>query len=664
MQTPLSNEARALELATESHLLERLKRMGITAWHEPLLCLPKNILDYSKTSTLKQALPRHDVVAEPRLFTLVISEAAVIVSQPKKRIILTATDGMLAVQVVIFVVQGVDVSMWKEMPVGARINLHGTLQNWGGNLQITGPILVDSSLVGKVLPVYERRRGIVADGAIYAATRHALAHHLQDTIKHLIDSFHGIPEPQILRLAKLNAPSIEVILRAAHTPQSEDEAIRGIAGMRRLAALSIVENARRLKQKQAVPDSILEIPNTLLRELSAKLPYPLTGDQKTAIREIVADMASPLPMRRVLSGDVGCGKTLPIMITAMATQRLGKRAVILTPNALLADQFAKECKGFFGEETNIVVVTGATKKFRKGDLDSNPILVGTTALLSRLKDEPPPLFLAVDEEQKMSVGQKLELANSASNYLQATATPIPRTTALISHGAMDVSIIREQPVIKNIATYLVTAGERKRLFDHTHKVLSSGGQVAIVYPIVNDEEQEKKSVVAAYAEWNKQFPGLVAMVHGQMKEAEKLAAVDGLKCGKQRIVIASSAIEIGITLGELRSIIVVHAERYGTSTLHQLRGRVARLGGSGWFFMYVPGAITQEAKQRLELLVEHSDGFALSEKDAEIRGYGDLFEDAERQSGNSRSTVFRCVDLTPREIHAVAGHTQNKPARQ
>ena len=649
MQPPPNNERDAVEQANGQPLLDRLKRLGITSWREPLLCLPKLFQDYSSISTLKQALPQNDVVAGPKLFTLLVSEKAVVVSQPKKRLVMTATDGMLSVKIVIFVVQGVDVPTWKAFEESDKIHLRGVLQNWNGKLQITGPALIGPQLVGKVIPVYEKRRSVVADGAIYDATRYALEHHLKETIDYLVESYHGFPEAEILRRARLKAPSIEVILRAAHQPTSEDEGMRGIAGMRRLAALSVVENARRLKKRAPVPESVVSIPDTLIQKLTAKLPYPLTGDQHRSIGEIVADMASPLPMRRVLSGDVGSGKTLPIMIAALATQSLGHRAVILTPNGLLADQFVKECKALFGEDSQVISVTSGTKKL---DLSGNPILVGTTALLTRLKGEPPPALFCVDEEQKMSVSQKVELTGFASNCLQATATPIPRTTALITHGAMDVSVLKEMPVVKNITTYIVTAGERKRLFDHTRKVLASGGQIAIVYPIVNDDEQEKKSVVAAAAEWDKQFPGLVGMVHGQMKEAEKVAAVDGLKSGNQKIAVVSSVIEIGLTLPSLRSLIVVHAERYGTSTLHQLRGRVARLGGNGYFFLFLPESVAPETMQRLQLLVDYSDGFTLSEKDADLRGYGDLFEDAERQSGNSRSTIFRCVDLTPSEIHA------------
>lgn len=634
-------------------MLDRLKRIGITRWEEPLLCLPKAYLDYSKICSLRQALPRSDVVAGTSIFALVVSETAVIVSQPKKRLILNATDGMLAVKIVIFITQGVDVAAWKNLTTGQKFHVRGILQNWNGTLQMVGPTIIGSDLIGTVVPEYEKRRGVVATGAIYDACRHALQYHLEITIKHLIDSFHGMPETDILHRARLQAPSLATVLLAAHNPTSLEEAQRGAAAMRRLAALSIVENARRLKSRTPVPESVVKIPTELLNELAGKLPYPLTKDQRRAIKEIVADMASHLPMRRVLSGDVGCGKTYCMMIPALATQRLGLRAVILTPNALLAAQFVNECKEHYGQDTNIIAVTSATKRI-DSELASNPVLVGTTALLSRLKNEPPPAFFAVDEEQKMSVGQKIELTGYTSNYLQATATPIPRTTALITHGAMDVSIIREMPVAKVIKTYIVTAQERKRLYEHTQKILNTGGQVAIVYPIVKDEEQEKKSVVAAFKEWDKQFPGMVSMVHGQMKEAEKLAAVDGLRAGKQKIAIVSSVIELGVTLPSLRSLIVIHAERYGTSTLHQLRGRVARHGGTGYFFLYLPEAVNSQTMQRLKLVEEHSDGFILSEKDAELRGYGDLFEEAERQSGNSRSTVFRCIDLTPSEIHAAA----------
>ena len=208
MQQPDSDPA-TIGAAAERHILDRLKRLGISAWHEPLLCLPKSFLDYSQVSTLKQALPTSDVLAAPQLFSLQVTEPAVIVSQPKKRLILNATDGTLLVKIVVFIVAGVDVPTWKDLAVGQRFHVRGVLQNWNGSLQMVGPTIIDPALIGTTVPVYEKRRGVVADGAIYDATRHALKHHLNESIKHLIDSFHGMSETDILRRARLKAPSLQ-----------------------------------------------------------------------------------------------------------------------------------------------------------------------------------------------------------------------------------------------------------------------------------------------------------------------------------------------------------------------------------------------------------------------------------------------------------------------
>lgn len=633
-----------------ANLLSRLGRLGVKRWQEVLLCVPKSYFDYSKITPVSHAHPLHALATGHQLFRLSITDTAYVVTQPKKRIVLTASDGVYSIKIVVFVVPGVDIRCWKAFQLGETILVLGSLHLWQGVLQITGPVLVPPALLGTIIPVYEKRRGVVADGSIYDASRFALEHHLTDTVDYLTKSYHGLNEREIMACAHIKASSLETVLRAAHQPATEEEGYRGIAGMKRLAALSIVENAKRMKIRNSQPDSVVKIPIALIDELASMLPYPLTQDQRAAIEEIVEDMASTIPMRRVLTGDVGCGKSLVIQIPVLATQRLGRTAVVLTPNSLLAVQFATECKQLFGEQINIIVVTSSTRKI---DFTGNPILVGTTAILSRLKHASPPSLFAIDEQQKFSVGQKSELAAITSNYIEATATPIPRTTAMITHGSIDLSIIRTMPVRKKILTKIVRRQEAKRLFDHTLTVLGQGSQVAIVYPMVNDPEKEKRSVTQAYGLWNARFPGKVSMLHGQMKEPEKIAAVDGLKRGDYSIAIVTTVIELGLTLSNLRSMIVVNPERHGTSTLHQLRGRVARSGGTGYFFLYVSETVSEETMTRLLLLENHSDGFELAEKDAEIRGYGDLFEHGERQSGASRSNVFHCVDLSPADIHRI-----------
>ena len=612
--------------------------------------MPKSFLDYSKQSTIHQALQTADDYSVRHLFRLTVTEAF---WWRSGRLYLSVTDGIYSVKLCIFATDGDDLPKWKSFLPGDIIFLLGSIHIWDNQVEISGPLLIDPLLIGKIIPVYEKKRGVLAEGAIFTASRHALQQHLPDTIDYLTSCYHGLSETQIIERARLRAPSFEVVLRAAHAPSTEEEGYRGIAAMKRLAALSIVENAKRLRMRTPMPSSIVNIPAGVIDELIGKLPFQLTNDQREAIDDIVNDLISPIPMCRVLSGDVGCGKTFCFLIPALATQRQGRLVVILAPNILLADQLAKECRQFFGETTKICVVTAKTKKL---DLSDNPILVGTTALLSRLKDCVAPALYVVDEQQKFSVAQKAEIAGICTNKLESTATPIPRTTALITHGASTISIIRTNPVKKTILTKIVSATDAKRLFIHTRKVIENNHQVAIVYPIVNNPEKEKKSVTAAFELWNNRFPGQVAMVHGQMKEDEKLEAIAGLKRGDQKIAVVSIVIEIGLTLSSLRSVVVVNAERYGTSTLHQLRGRVARHGGTGYFFLFLPDPVSEDSMKRMRLLEEFSDGFTLSEKDAELRGYGDLFENAERQSGGSRSTVFHCVDLVPADIHRISSN--------
>lgn len=634
-------------------LLSRLKRMGILSWHEPLLCLPKRYNDFTRPLALSDALPEEAVASPPALFALVVAERPYLIQEPRRMIRFNATDGMRTVRITIFVVKDVDVSFWKELAPGARINLFGALQSWGGRLQITGPEVIPPDVIGRVVPVYEKRRGRVAEGAIYEATRHALRYYLDDSVDFLKSSFARMDEQRLLSIVGISSPSIETLIRGLHDPVGPDEAELALTEARRFAAFSIVYQANLSRSKTPCPSSAIPLPRNILEKLAAKIPYPLTDDQKRTLREIIIDLGRPYPMKRVITGDVGCGKTITFMIPVFAVQQVGMRAVVLTPNSLLAEQFAAEARAMFGRDAPVLVVTSSTKTL---NVVGNPVLVGTTALLNRLKNEPPPALLVVDEQQKFAVSQKTALAKMATNFIEATATPIPRTTALITHGGMDVSIIRQMPVMKNILTKIVSSVEATRLYSHTQKVIESGGQVAIVYPLVENDSKVKKSVTAAYEQWERKFPGQVAMLHGSLSEQDKLAAIKDLKMGIRKIAVVSTVIEIGLTIPSLKSLVVVNPERYGVSTLHQLRGRVARHGGNGYFFLFLPDPISPETADRLRLLERFTDGFALSEYDAQLRGYGDLFEDAERQHGGSRSTVFYCADLRPEDLHHFSGY--------
>lgn len=344
-------------------VLAKLKRLGVQTLGQALMCIPRGYTDYSDICTLREAIPREGVLSEPKVFSLVVSERAVIVAQPKKRVVLTATDGMLSVKVVIFVVPGADVPFWKALEVGARFHVLAALQSWAGRLQITGPKLVPEQMVGKIVPRYQGKRGVVAAQAIMTAVRLALPE-IEAGVRHVIDFLGGMPEAEILRHARLTTPSLAVLLRALHGPDTLEEGEAAIQEARRLAAYAVVWQAKQLKRRPEMPESAIPITLAMIRDLAAKLPKKLTGDQRRTIREICADLEGPHPMRRVLSGDVGCGKTYAYMIPALAAQQLGRQVVVLTPNSLLVDQFAQECREVFGANAPVVAITGASKKHR------------------------------------------------------------------------------------------------------------------------------------------------------------------------------------------------------------------------------------------------------------------------------------------------------------
>lgn len=630
------------------NLLGRLKRFGIKDWPEVLLCAPSHHEDYSAICTLKQAIDTGGLGTNARhLFALVVTSLPTIVETPKKRVTLSATDGRLSVKIVVFYSDDADAIPWLALTVGQRIVIKAPLQNWGSSLQIVYPQFVDEKLIGKTIPIYEKRRGVLADGVLFDATRYALHNYLAESIRFVLDQFPDHDERTVLEAGRFSEQSIQEILFAVHCPSSLDEGARGLAAMKKLAALSILINARRMKPSLAIPESSIPITERMLRDAIQKIPLKLTPDQHQALEEIVIDLASPIPMRRLLSGEVGSGKSICIYVAAYLAQSTGHWVVVLTPTGHLVEQFVSGFRSIY-PDSPIQAVSST-------DLDPLPqtpsILVGTTALLKRVeKAGVSPAIVCVDEQQKFSVRQRTALLSGSGNFLEATATAIPRTAALISHGAMDVSTLRTCPVEKQIQTHLVRAAEAQRMFNHTRKVIASGAKVAVVYPLVNDPEKEKQSVVTAFEMWESLFPGKAVMIHGQMNEVEKINAIQSLKSGRRQIAIATSILEVGSDIQGLRSLIVVNAERFGVASLHQLRGRVARDGGSGYFFLYLPEEPGPESLQRLQLLVEHTDGFVIADLDAQLRGYGDLFEQSEKQSGLTSSIAFRCVHLKPADL--------------
>lgn len=642
--------------------LGRLSRLGFSRLSDCLFSAPKEYRDYTK---VLDTLPAPDT-GERMAFRLeTVSRIGYDANRnftsfwPKMaRLLVRCIDKRG--QVVTVAIFG-NVWPWKNIRMGQDVVLYGALTTFRQDVQINSPIIVPDHHLGKVVPVYVGKPGQVSGEKLAEGVANALP--LIDEAACMLPARLGVREEEFEATSGVCSPYR--FLKTLHQPKTFEEGVEAKGIARKLTALALVRQAVANNNPIPVTGSAIPINRERVGELARCLPYPLTEDQKQAIREIVADLRSPYPMKRLLSGDVGTGKSLAFFLPAVAAFEAGARVAILAPTQLLAKQLAREIRTFFPGTPVCEVLSGG--KIEDG------IVVGTVAVLTAAAKAKVSFdFVVTDEQHKFSTGQKSALLADHTNILESTATAIPRTLALVSFGGMPVSVLRECPVKKEIVTRLVEHYDAGKLFSFVENIAAGGGQIAVIYPVVGNGS-DSKSVGAAGARWEKKFPGRVGVLHGQMKNDEKQAVIDAMQTGKHDVLISSTVIETGITLPALKAVVVVHPERYGVSQLHQLRGRVARKGGKGYFFMLMPEPEAKpkeppcepgmqlvldteespDARERLNLLVECSDGFTLAERDMDLRGFGDVESGGDAQTGASK-LLFWGVKLTKSDIEEAA----------
>lgn len=467
-----------------------------------------------------------------------------------------------------------------------------------------------------------------------------------------------------LGLDDIEFSSLEAFFWALHLPESEEHHDAARQAARNLGCAEIVRRAARASHQPENPASIIPLDRDKANELVKSMGITPTKDQVAAMREIYADMASNRAMRRLLSGDVGTGKTVVFGILAAAAQQLCKSVAIYIPNGILASQVATEFRRWW-PHVPVNLVT-SSKKPTAADLQKNPILIGTSAILNFWEAQglPLPHLLIVDEQQKSSRDQRERLLGGHTNFLECTATCLPRTMGLVEHGALNISIVREQPVKKKIISKIIKPDDKKAVFAEIRDLLAKGARCAVVLPEVEakvtgdhdtDEESEKKAVTTAVVIWNRIFPGKVIGLHGRMKESEKIEALEKVKRGDFPIVLATSLIEIGVTIPDLRLVLIVNPEIHGATTLHQLRGRLVRNGGVGSFYLLVENDLKPKALERLNVVCSTNDGFELAMADFEMRGFGDLAMDSSEQSGQP-ICIFKNIRIRPTDVQRVVSH--------
>ena len=367
------------------------------------------------------------------------------------------------------------------------------------------------------------------------------------------------------------------------------------------------------------------------------LPFTLTGAQKRVIKEIRADLLSGRQMNRLLQGDVGSGKTMVALLTALIAIDNGFQACIMAPTEILATQHFKA----ISEQTrpiglNVRLLTGSTPKKERAtitrELQSGALqlLIGTHALIEDTVQFRNLGFAVIDEQHRFGVAQRAKLwAKNVlpPHVLVMTATPIPRTLAMTLYGDLSVSVIDELPPgRKPIVTQHLYENRRQQLYAFMRKQVNEGRQIYMVYPLIQESEKmDLKNLEDGYAAVSEAFSDLhVGMVHGKMKPAAKEAQMRRFVNGETQILMATTVIEVGVNVPNASVMVIENAERFGLAQLHQLRGRVGRGADQSYCILMSAYKITTETRKRLQIMVDSNDGFAIAEADLQMRGPGDI----------------------------------------
>ena len=535
---------------------------------------------------------------------------------------------------------------WKPITGAKQLHVIGKLRYKNRILYLTSPRPVPRAQHGRIVAAYPGRVGQVKSDVIGERV-HAVLDRLDDGAVRLLEraalDIDAFGEGHAFR-----TPA--EFLRVLHLPTTMPEAELAAEFARKIAAQSVLAKAVRAHQPPGpVPESRIPISKDTLTELASLLPYPLTVCQVEAIKRIALDLRSDRPMRRLLSGDVGTGKSIAFLIPAAAAYLAGANVAILAPSTLVVAQLADNIRTFFKSKVPVHVVVSGSEPPAAG------IWVGTMALANYAKKTGTQFgFVITDEQQKFGSAQRSELVRTSTNFLEATATAIPRTQALVVYGGLAQSTLTTQPVRKVVKTHITSqesASDMARLEKYFLGVLNAGGQVAVIYPQVGNDNDTRdlaklerddeayRTVQAAASRWEAYLPGRVGYLHGQMSTEEKNAVIERMKRREVYLLISTTVLEVGVTLPSLRALLVTHPERYGIGQLHQLRGRLAREGGFGRMMIHLEKSVAAteaedpELMERLRVLVECSDGFAIAERDMAIRGFGDVQKAASLQSG-------------------------------
>ncbi len=657
----------------------KLEADGIRSVADLLLVPPRRYLDRSQIFDIASAPIGEDVTVGGT----VIRSSTQRISRGRSMVRADVTDGTSTVQAVWF-------NPWIRVAEGDEVALSGKVEVFRGRLQMKGPALdrlsgSDALTTGRVVPVYGKLAGAKpADVRRWIANAIPRSRPLRDVLPDTVRSTYGLIHREEA-IARIHFPDTMADIGAARRRLTFDEFL-WIQMALRVRAHDDYESQRGVANAIRGP---------LLERYLESLPFELTDDQRSALDEILDDMANPTPLHRLLQGEVGSGKTVVVVAAMLTSVESGHQAAVMAPTEVLAAQHylgtlraledaAMAPTSFHddgaGTESLFEEAPLATRpvriglftsqrvsvNFRHGDVSRDEGLAwladgtidmafGTHALI-----QPDVAFASlgitvVDEQHRFGVEQRVSLRDrdttaGVPDLLLMTATPIPRTFVMALYGDLDVSTITTLPPGRSaIATDTIDAepsGE-DAVDAAVRSVVEDGRQAFVVCPLVDESDKiEARSAIAEHRRLSAALPdGAVGLLHGQMPSADKATVMESFRSGSIRVLVATTVIEVGIDVPNATLIVVWNAERFGLSQLHQLRGRVGR-GEHPGACLLVVGEASDDAERRMAAMVATNDGFALANVDLEIRGHGTLFGASQSGAGDLRfGDLLRDVDL-------------------
>jgi ATP-dependent DNA helicase RecG len=633
------------EIKAPPAIAAKLAKLGLTRRDDLVLHLPLRYEDETSVTLIDAALPGSPLQVEAEVLDVSVQ------FRPRRQLVARVADasGELTLRFLNF--YG---SQTKQLETardnGRRLRIFGEIRHGFFDAEMVHPryrpVADDEALPCSLTPVYPTTAG-VSQNALRKLIGKALG---ESDLGELLDARwcrrHALPAfadaVLLLHAPPPGVPEAELQLRThpAWRRIKFDEVLAQQLSLRR------AYNARR--QKGAPP---LKSAGQLAQQLLAALPFGLTGAQQRVVAEIAGDLAQAHPMQRLLQGDVGSGKTIVAALAACQAIEAGYQAAFMAPTEILAEQHYLKLRSWLAPlGVEVAWLSGSLKKAAKQAMQlqaatTAQLVVGTHALIQEGVDFARLGLAIVDEQHRFGVAQRLELRKKGGNphQLMMSATPIPRTLAMSYYADLDVSVLDELPPGRTpVKTKLVSDARRDEVIARVRSAVANGRQAYWVCPLIEESEKlQLQTALDTFSALSEELDDLrIGLVHGRLKSDEKASAMAAFAAGEIDVLVATTVIEVGVDVANASLMVIEHAERFGLSQLHQLRGRVGRGVHDSVCILLYQQPLSETARARLKIIFENTDGFEIARQDLHLRGPGEFV--GSRQSG---VPLLRYADL-------------------